>query len=333
MKRLRLFSLVTLAISSANLGVAANGAFQVGGINYQVRENVSEVVVALPEDGGQQGYQYPLDEDGTLVIPSSVEYGGSTYTVTGVAKDAIVGQVSMTRLILPSTMEDVANGVHDCPALLFLDFGGASEVSAPMAAGLPLLEELRFGCKSPLALERTSFREMPALKVLRLPALYADEEGIEVSAAFRDCFQSTPLLEEIYCPSENPPLCIYSAYCMDNGESPYDGAGPIGIDNDIWQTCKVYVPVGKSSDYMAHRSWEAFGLAGNLIEMEFSGVMSPLSDTEGGIAVAGGSIVSTDGRAVEVYSLAGERMASTGLSSGVYVVRRQDGTICKVAVK
>lgn len=138
MRKLQSFLVVAFVAAGAFSGIAAPPVFQVNGVNYQVRENASEVVVALPDGGSQENYQYPLDEGGTLVIPSTVEYESETYTVTGVAKDAIVGQEAMTRLVLPPTMVDVMDGVHDCPALVYLDLGGASEVSTPAPPGFRL---------------------------------------------------------------------------------------------------------------------------------------------------------------------------------------------------
>lgn len=329
---------VILAACCLSVGMTAHTnealTFQVNGVNYQVRENASEVVVALPDGGSQENYQYPLGEDGALVIPSTVEYEGETYAVTGVAKDAIVGQEAMTRLVLPPTMVDVMDGVHDCPALVYLDLGGASEVSTPRAPGLPLVEELRFGCLSPLALAQGSFRKMPGLKVLHLPALYANKDDKPVYTALWDSFQSTPLLTEIYSPAATPPLCIYSDYYTDNGESPYNGVGMIGVDDEIFDKCRVYLPVGSKEAYAAHRSWEAFGFVNdNLIEMNFSGLASPAEDGKNGFVVSDGRILSVDGKSLEVYSLAGVKMDSSSLSSGVYVVRSQDGTVSKVAVR
>lgn len=93
------------------------------------------------------------------------------------------------------------------------------------------------------------------------------------------------------------------------------------------------VPVDTRYSYDVHRSWEAFDMMGNLFEMEFSGVSLPSDDAEDGIVVSQGEIFSRDGSPVEVLSMSGIRMASTGLSSGVYVVRSQDGTVSKVAVR
>ncbi len=98
-------------------------------------------------------------------------------------------------------------------------------------------------------------------------------------------------------------------YYTDNGESPYNGAGPIGIDDDVYNTCKVFVPVGTKYSYGVHRSWEAFDMMGNLFEMEFSGVSLPSDDAEDGIVVSQGAIFSRDGSPVEVFSMSGIRMA------------------------
>ena len=91
--------------------------------------------------------------------------------------------------------------------------------------------------------------------------------------------------------------------------------------------------MGTKYSYGVHRSWEAFDMMGNLFEMEFSGVSLPSDGAEDGISVSQGAIFSRDGSPVEGVSMSGIRMASTGLSSGVYVVRSQDGTVSKVAVR
>lgn len=330
---------LAVMVGAISLGMEAQGepvGFQVDGINYKVRDNVDEVIVVMPQELLAQGYQYVLSADGTLVIPAEVSEGNKFYTVTGMAKDAVAWQMSLTRLVLPETMTDVVDAIHDCPALEFLDLGGASDVSTPMEVGLPALEELRFGCLRPLRLRQGSFHKLPALKVLRLPRDYYNPNGVEVFTALWDSFQWTPLLEEIHSPSPNPPLTIFSLFYYDCEESPYNGAESIGIANgesDICDKCEVYVPIGAKAAYGVHPCWHKFDEYGNIIEREFSGVEEVPADKSKDLKVINGTVVSAHGLSPEVYSLAGEKLPSSGLGAGIYIVRLPDGTARKIVVR
>jgi len=60
---------------------------------------------------GQPGFLYPVyDYDSLITIPSSVAYGGHTYTVTAIDKEAFYMQKDMHTVILPSTVETIDSG-------------------------------------------------------------------------------------------------------------------------------------------------------------------------------------------------------------------------------
>lgn len=46
---------------------------------------------------------------GAIVIPSTIEYGGSTYTVTAIADDAFKGNSKVTSLYIPSTVKEIGS--------------------------------------------------------------------------------------------------------------------------------------------------------------------------------------------------------------------------------
>lgn len=148
----------------------------------------------------------------------------------------------------------------------------------------------------------------------------------------KQCVTSSPMLEEIYCPSPTPLDVLARRWYEYNsmglsGEDVYTSIGGSGVD---YQNCKVYVPVGSVDAYREHPSWKLFA---NIIEYDFASLKEVESDiSDFGIRVEGNSIVSDSGD-FEVYDLAGKRCADHDLTSGVYIVRSSTGAILKVLVR
>lgn len=60
---------------------------------------------------GQPGFLYPVyDYDSLITIPASVSFGGQTYTVTAIDKEAFYMQKSMHTVILPTSVEIIDSG-------------------------------------------------------------------------------------------------------------------------------------------------------------------------------------------------------------------------------
>ena len=60
---------------------------------------------------GQPGYLYPVyDYDSLITIPSSVTYGGLTYTVNAIDKEAFYMQKDMQTVVLPASVETIDSG-------------------------------------------------------------------------------------------------------------------------------------------------------------------------------------------------------------------------------
>ena len=68
-------------------------------------------VPTIEYEVGQPGFLYPVyDYDSLITIPASVTYGGKTYTVTAIDKEAFFMQKNMHTVILPSTVETIDSG-------------------------------------------------------------------------------------------------------------------------------------------------------------------------------------------------------------------------------
>ncbi len=65
----------------------------------------------MPWEMGQSGFVYPLyDYDSYVVIPSTVEFEGQTFTVTAIDKEAFYMQKNLQHVVLPNTIETIDTG-------------------------------------------------------------------------------------------------------------------------------------------------------------------------------------------------------------------------------
>lgn len=75
-------------------------------IYYEWINNNTELAVSF------RGYSYSIDHDeysGYVVIPESVEYGGSTYKVTSIGSNAFRECTSLTSVIIPNSVTTIEN--------------------------------------------------------------------------------------------------------------------------------------------------------------------------------------------------------------------------------
>lgn len=200
-----------------------------------------------------------------------------------------------------------------------------------------------------------SLNGLPELKHLTMPEYIL--EGCFMSDCMTDCGN----LEAIYCPSTvpmdikllankdeiiwpatNAPDLSYGLSAdrissssegemPDSWEAIYEYAN-IGTDKVDVERCVVYVPQGCLEAYRTHPSWEVFK---NIVEYDFASNAMIKRDVDVGVTVSvnDGAIHIVPDCDFEVYDIAGKRCASTGLSSGIYVVKTSSGGVVKVGVR
>lgn len=194
-----------------------------------------------------------------------------------------------------------------------------------------------------------SMNGLPELKSLTMPEYV--QEGCYIAECLTDCGN----LEVIYCPSSVPidikvltnrdeliwPAAGAPASSRDafhSRTSSEDNGGPVAIyeytnigrEKVDTENCMVYVPQGCVEAYRSHPSWGVFK---NIMEYDFASnavIKTGMDDVA--VSVEGDAIRVLPDCGFEVYDIAGKRCATSGLSSGIYVVKTSLGTVAKVVV-
>ncbi len=101
MKQLFRFSILLLALLLPALATAHD--FEVDGIYYKINGNKVEVTYQGEFPGFFNGYS------GSVVIPATVTYNGTTYPVTSIFCNAFNGCEGLTNIIIPNSVTEIGS--------------------------------------------------------------------------------------------------------------------------------------------------------------------------------------------------------------------------------
>ena len=111
-----LFAALTLTAQAA-----VNDKITVNGITYRVLSesgNTGTVQVGYGDDNNPYDTAVPTNRQGALAIPSTVTYGGKTYTVTGIGIFAFQLCENLTNVTIPNTVTSIGvMAFHTCKGL------------------------------------------------------------------------------------------------------------------------------------------------------------------------------------------------------------------------
>ncbi len=144
-------------------------------------------------------YLLPIQEDGTILIPTHVEYDGVTYTVSTIEEGTFINEPRLLSISLPNTITAIGrDNFSECTNLNTLDLSQVT-ISSPLeVTDCPALRHLIL----PETQNETMFESFLGtyeLESLRLP------ENIGASTSFIMCLSFISSLQTIYSLSPTPP--------------------------------------------------------------------------------------------------------------------------------
>ncbi|MCQ2605252.1 MAG: leucine-rich repeat protein [Bacteroidales bacterium] len=114
--------------------IVSNAAFcekiTVNNIYYEITSNSTVSVSNRGEEEDDWMY-YQASElyTGSLIIPESISYNETTYTVAAIANDAFIGSKLLTSIFIPSTVQTIGNGAFTgCSGLETISVSEANKV-------------------------------------------------------------------------------------------------------------------------------------------------------------------------------------------------------------
>ena len=114
MKKLKL--LFTALLLLCCIGMAKAHDFEVDGIYYNILPEEDKTVEVTYR--GDYYYYYDNEYTGSVVIPESVTYNGSTYRVTSIGEEAFKGCTGLTSITIPNSITSIGGvAFANCPGL------------------------------------------------------------------------------------------------------------------------------------------------------------------------------------------------------------------------
>ena len=111
MKKLKHLFTALLLLCCA--GTATAHDFEAGGIYYNITDDTNKTVEVTNRGTFYDEYSY--EYTGSVVIPESVTYNGTTYSVTSIGSFAFCDCTGLTSITIPNSVTSIGSGAfYNC---------------------------------------------------------------------------------------------------------------------------------------------------------------------------------------------------------------------------
>ncbi len=204
--------------------------FVVDGIYYTYLSQTYQTVSVSYR--GSSYYEYSNEFSGNVVIPASVTYHGTTYSVTSIGNDAFHGCTGLTSVEIPSRVTSIGSSA----------FSGCTEltsVSIPSRV-TSIGSSVFYGCSG--------------LTSIEIPS--------SVTSIGEYAFNNCRGLTSVEIPSSVTSIGDYAFYyCTGLTSVTVKNPNPVSISSDVFSNsanATLYVPTGSKAAYEAADYWKEF---------------------------------------------------------------------------
>lgn len=310
----------TYTIASAATGDAGSYYCLAGNrLGYVSTDTVSLVVgekpvVAMPGEAPHTAVVIYDDSyatfSGALTIPSTVEIGRESYTVTAIGDMAFMGCVKLSSVLLPATVQTIGEGAfYGCTGLTDMvlpesvsAIGAEAFGDCTALASLTANENLK-------TIGRSAFAGCTALTAVALPdgvttlgasafygctSLESAVLGIGIEKLDANLFKDNTSLTRVVVNGAIASVANYTFGGCSALESLYiNSALPSGASSNTFdkvpESCKIYVPAESCGDYAEANYWKAFDIQPWLTQLS-------IVSTAPEMTLDGGELLEIDGK-------------------------------------
>ena len=252
--------------------------FEVDGIYYNITSSSNKTVEVTYR--GTSFDQYSNEYTGSVVIPSSVTYNGTTYSVTTIGSEAFYSCSGLTSVTIPNSVTSIEN-------YAFIDCSRLTSVTIPNSV-TSIGNGAFYYCYDLTSVTiPNSVTSIGYQAFYKCTGLTSVTIGNSVTTIRSEAFYYCTGLKEIYVKADTPPSAYSSIFS--------------GVTTN---SATLYVPVGSKDAYAAANGWSEFY---NIVEMEFTGIDEVVDDVKG-----------ENSKVKDVYDLSGRKV--TNPTKGIYIV-------------